>query len=239
MSQLDISPKDRILIVAPHADDESIGCGGFMALYAQQCDVLLLSDGRNGKCGTYSNLSTEDYIGLRERELLDTIAQIGIKRLYSLNLPDCQVYKYFNRISKFDFSKYSYIFIPNRKEAHPDHRCVFGIMKKLQRKHKLGNAILVEYEVWTPLIRPNIIYDISNVIEIKKRMISNYKSQIETLDYVNKSVALNEYRGINGNVAYAEAYFKNTFCSELKYLFSQLPISLQMSIKNFFKYARK
>ena len=36
-----INENDRILIVSPHPDDESIGCGGVMSLYRGHCDVLL------------------------------------------------------------------------------------------------------------------------------------------------------------------------------------------------------
>ena len=47
--KLSFSSKDRILIVAPHPDDEAIGCGGILALYGDQCDVLILTDGSKGK----------------------------------------------------------------------------------------------------------------------------------------------------------------------------------------------
>ena len=45
---LNINPKARILVLAPHADDETIGCGGFLLKYGKQCDVVLLTDGRYG-----------------------------------------------------------------------------------------------------------------------------------------------------------------------------------------------
>ena len=45
IKKLEIRPTDKICILAPHADDESIGCGGLLALYGKQCDVVLLTDG--------------------------------------------------------------------------------------------------------------------------------------------------------------------------------------------------
>lgn len=45
---LRIKESDRILIVAPHPDDETLGCGGILAKYGEKCDVLLITDGRLG-----------------------------------------------------------------------------------------------------------------------------------------------------------------------------------------------
>lgn len=43
-----INNNDKILVVAPHADDESIGCGGLLSLYGNQTDLLLITDGSKG-----------------------------------------------------------------------------------------------------------------------------------------------------------------------------------------------
>ena len=43
---INIDEKARILIVSPHPDDETIGCGGILAKYGSQCDVVVLTDGR-------------------------------------------------------------------------------------------------------------------------------------------------------------------------------------------------
>lgn len=64
-----IDKEDKILIVAPHPDDESIGCGGLLALYGKQCDVRLLTDGRRGKSEQRKNVSDNEIIATRKEEL--------------------------------------------------------------------------------------------------------------------------------------------------------------------------
>ena len=69
------------LIVAPHADDESLGCGGVISLlrkYGQTVYILLLSD------GTLSHPNSIQYPpeklrDLREKELLDAAKIFGLE----------------------------------------------------------------------------------------------------------------------------------------------------------------
>ena len=49
MSPVFISREDRILIIAPHPDDEIIGVGGMLLSYTSQCDIIVLTDGAIGQ----------------------------------------------------------------------------------------------------------------------------------------------------------------------------------------------
>ena len=67
---------------------------------------------------------------------------------------------------------------------------------------------MLAYEVWTPLF-PNCVVKIDDVLEIKKRALAEYRSQLAEFDYLHTSVALNAYRsaafsGQHG--LYAEAF---------------------------------
>src|SRR5258705_86546 len=66
----------KILVLAPHMDDEVLGCGGTIARHAQagaDVTVIFLTDGRRG-IGTIAALP-EPERGRRERELVDTRKQ--------------------------------------------------------------------------------------------------------------------------------------------------------------------
>ncbi|MGC1520208.1 MAG: hypothetical protein WA803_01600, partial [Steroidobacteraceae bacterium] len=49
------------------------------------------------------------------------------------------------------------------------------------------------YEVWTPLF-PNIVVEIDATIEMKKRALACYQSQLAAMDYIHTSIGLNAYR---------------------------------------------
>ena len=83
-----IQENDKLLIVAPHPDDESIGCGGLLSLYGKQCDVLLLTDGRLGKSKARENCSDEEIINTRLNALKNALKLCNTNNLITLNIPD-------------------------------------------------------------------------------------------------------------------------------------------------------
>lgn len=218
---LEIRPKDRILVVAPHPDDESIGCGGLLALYGKQCDVLLLTDGRRGHTGRYDGRE-EELVKLREEELRRAAGLAGVQKLTMLRIPDSELFGHDAEVGRYDIREYDYIFVPNHMESHEDHRMCFRMLKKMKRSRH-AKARLMEYEVWTPMTRPSHYLDITGVIECKREMIEQHKSQMMDIDYAGKGIALSCYRGINIKVPYAEAYTAVERTSLKKVISARIP----------------
>lgn len=199
--RLNILPSDKILVVAPHPDDESIGCGGLLSLYGRQCDVLLIT---NGCDKNQRNL--KEIVEVREKEFINAISSARVNAYKILHIFQGDILSSKKQIRDVITEQYDYVFVPNQYDAHRDHVAVYKTLKNLIKRGYMKST-LYEYEVWTPIREPNVYLDIERVIESKKNMIIKHRSQIAELDYVNMIVGLNSYRGNSHNMKYAEAYY--------------------------------
>jgi hypothetical protein len=73
-----ISKNDKILIVAPHSDDECIGAGGILCGYSDKCSVVVLTDGCQGQGG----LLTSDYRQQRQEEFIGEMRYLDHSAAY-------------------------------------------------------------------------------------------------------------------------------------------------------------
>ena len=188
-----IKETDKCLVIAPHPDDESIGCGGIMKLYPQNFDVISLTHG-----------SKDD---IRYNEMHEAMASAGINKLTMLNLKDKDVISGQKEFDSINIEDYDYIFIPYILDQHKDHKAVSMLLdNKLNHSKYKKNLNIAYYEVWSAINMPQYYIDISSVIEDKKRMINFHKSQTASKEYADKILCLNSYRGLFKNLAAAECF---------------------------------
>lgn len=203
---LNLKESDRILVVAPHADDECIGCGGLLLKYAVQTDVLLLSDGRFGYDRNDLDASPEKTRILRQNEFKAVMSFLNIRKYTMMDILNCDIYRHYSVVSKYDIREYDFIFVPSRFENSQDHLYAFYFLRKMI-KAQHAKARLVEYEVWVPIPDPQVILDISDVIERKKQALSLYESQLKCYNYINFAYGLSLYRGGRFKRRNVEAFF--------------------------------
>ena len=196
---LEIKSEDKILIVAPHPDDETFGCGGLLALFPNQCEVLLLTLGESG----IPNLNKKETTNTRYQEFSAAMAMAGVSKVHVQNIPDLDVVAHCSALNQFDFSSYSKIFIPNINDTHPDHVAANAQIQSLTRTVQ---ATLLQYEIWSALPFPTHFLEIDEVIDTKKKMIECYASQNAEVNYLNGIIGLNQYRSLNGQGNFCEAY---------------------------------
>ena len=126
---LDIKQKDRILIIAPHPDDEVIACGGFILKYHEQIDVLCVNS--SGVKYKEDLLQAEQIADVRCKEFQNVMKKAGIKKFYITKIwgvPPMikQIEEHFNDyINNYNFKDYDYIFVPHAYDNHIEH--IFAI----------------------------------------------------------------------------------------------------------------
>ena len=194
-------PSEKILVIAPHQDDEAIGCGGAVLKHTKA--------GKNAEIAfcTYDSMK-------RMKESEQAAVMLGSKRNHFLQFPirTLDDNKNFEENLQMLLKKTApeALLLPFWFDNHPDHRAVSKALIKI--KDKIDSNIMVyAYSVWSPL-NPNCIFDISDVWEDKKKAIECYKTQMSSRDYVKIAQGLNQYWGEikSQGMRYAEAFFKAT-----------------------------
>lgn len=207
MNYMYVTDNDKMLIIAPHPDDESIGCGGLISMYPKQCEILVMTDGGRGDINT----SYYEMTQIRKTEFERAVRQVGIEAYRFLDYSDGELILYPNCFEKIDFVKYTKIFIPHYSEQHADHKAVNKYLCAELNKRGYGNIEVYQYETRSAVDEEIIGLDISLCIDKKLNMIREYKSQVKGYDYVAFVEALANYHAKKENLGekYVEAYIKS------------------------------
>lgn len=195
-------PRGRVLVFAPHPDDETLGAGGTLRLHADQGDavrIVVLTAGLAGDPD--SRYSREELLSLREREAREAAAILGAESVELWRLPDgCQIStedlrvlipRIRETIAAFDPST---VYCPWEGESHVDHFSTFLLVRGAVAETRAG-ITLYGYEVWNPSI-PDVVVDVTRAYEAKTRALARHESQIGYTDLARAISGLNAHRAL-------------------------------------------
>jgi len=189
----------NVLIIAPHPDDEAIGCGGTICLNnlrGNRVSALFLSSGEQG----LRHLPPEKARTIREREAQSAAEILGINSMSFLRLPDLHVEDNIDQAIAglrrvLQQESPERIYMPHPHDSHPDHRICLPVVRAALRHGDTPMPSLLTYEVWTPLLQYDDGEDITAVISRKVKAIRCHRSQVKQLRYDRAVKGLNQYRG--------------------------------------------
>lgn len=213
----------KILVVAAHADDEVLGCGGTIARHVAEGDevhVVFMADGVKSRGGNQAN-----QFEYRKQARDKALQILGVAECYALNFPDnCMdgvplldvVQSLEPIIEKVQPVR---VFTHHFGDLNVDHRvthqAVMTACRPVPRnrvREILGYEVLSSTEWATPTsdqFSPNVFVDVSKYISKKIKAAAAYDIEMRDKPHsrsFENLTALSTYRGHCVGLNHAEAF---------------------------------
>lgn len=218
-------PGARFLVITPHPDDETLGCGGFLLAHPGQCDVLCLNSSGFGTDGPSAAANAD----VRIAEFRETMRAAGvpedrihITRLFgkpplyrAMRAALGEAEAFLRRVAD---RPYTCVFMPHPGDGHREHRYLTNRLLKrlcLRLRRRLSPRIAF-YEVWMPMGGRYAVNALQlmdrEALDAKLALMARYRSQLvgNPVDYLGKIKGLNIYRGTHCFAYYAAEAFHVT-----------------------------
>ncbi len=201
----------NILVIAPHPDDETIGCGGTLCRSAQRGDRITVVFLTSGELGL-KHLPKEKAWAIREREARSAAKVLGVSDLEFLRQADWFVGENIPAASRalapvLQRTQPQVVFVPHEHDEHPDHRAALPLLRAGLKLVHLPKPEVRAYEVWTPLVQHDLVEDITLVMPRKIRALRAHRSQLGEFNYERAVRGLNAFRGeLAAKCRYAEVF---------------------------------
>ena len=205
-----------VLVLSPHADDETIGPGGTLLKHrdrGEAVDVLFLTSGQAGNAdGRYD---PDEYIRIRREEAAAACAALGVRHVYHWDYPDNYVVTEADMaiivprlVERVEAGGYAGVYTPHRGEIHTDHH-VSSVLATRALASMLDGPALFGYEIWAPCTA-DIVVDVTDVFEEKLKIAGLYASQIVLNDIRHLFTRLNGYRAcvLDDKEGFGEAFVR-------------------------------
>jgi N-acetylglucosamine malate deacetylase 1 len=206
------------MVFSPHQDDETLGCGGMIAL-KRQCkgsvSVVFLTDGQSGVADP--SLSGEQRVKLRKQEAIAALTILGVEKsdVHFLDKPDgtlshlseSQRQQTIDRLIQLlrDYQPQE-IYVPHRRDRHADHEATYELVQAAMMQLGL-QATVRQYPIWifwkAPLLLDLQVKEIvgakrlsiQSVVEKKRAAIAVYDSQCQALPtgFLKRFTAADEF----------------------------------------------
>lgn len=201
----------NILVIAPHPDDEVVGCGGALCLHARRGDRITVIYLTSGELGL-KKFPREKAWEIREAEARDSAKILGLSDLFFLRQPDWMIGDHIPAMAEaivpiLKAEVPGLIYLPHQSDWHPDHQAACPTVREALKLGDISVPELRAYEVWTPLGEFDEVVDISPVMSQKLRALRAHRSQLDEFQYLRAISGLNQYRGVlAARVRYAEVF---------------------------------
>ena len=208
----------RVLAIAPHPDDEILGCGGTLArLVDEGCEVTI-AVATTGEQPTFPREQVEQV----QQEMRRAHAIIGITDTRLLELPAAELDTIPARECNAPFAELvdtlrpDTLLLPFVGDIHLDHQLTFlAAMVAARPRHAAAPRQILCYETvsetnWyaaptTPAFVPDVFVDISGTLERKLEAFGAFASQVRPFPDERSPETLRALAAVRGSTVYLTA----------------------------------
>lgn len=187
------------VVIAPHPDDESFGCGGVIAEKRARgvpVRVVFATDG-GGSHGSLELKAKCDLVARRRREALAALAALEVPASAAtfLDLPDgaaadvpeeARAAAIARVCAAMDEVRAEEVFVTFRRDGHRDHEAAYAIAR--DAVGRCGRRVTVyEYPIWAERVAPRVLLRARGVrlaaraLAQKRAAVAAHASQLEIL----------------------------------------------------------
>ena len=210
----------RVLVLAPHFDDEVFGCAGLLIQLADRgadIRVLYLTDSSGGQEVTERK---QAYAERRRAEAERGLDLLGIARMDTLEIPDGELASWVDRAAAAIADAVAdhrpdLILSVSPCEITSDHRAAFAALHSAATSLRGGSELdaimsgcrILLYEVNHPGY-PDLLVDVSPQLDRISAAIEAHGSQLELHNYREAALGMRRFRALSlpTGVVAAEAY---------------------------------
>ena len=212
-STVELVAGDGILCLAPHPDDEVLGCGGLLMLAQRKglrVQTIIVTAGDQGLKPAAPGKKAS-HANPRLEESRAAARTMGLPEPGCWHLPDRGLRHAPPLIDRIALALRAqqprWLLLPALTEPHPDHQALALAGMAAAQRH--GGVSLLLYEVGSPT-QPNTLVDISAVADLKWQALEAFVSQETIHSYRHHAQAMSAVRAFvcGPEVTACEAYWQ-------------------------------
>jgi N-acetylglucosamine malate deacetylase 1 len=219
----------NILVIAPHPDDEVLGCGGTIRKFTENGNQVFVLVATRGSSRLFDQSKVENV----RKEALEAHAFLGVSETFFLDYPAPELDTVPIADLSRDFAKVisenkiDMLFLPHRGDIHNDHKVVFNA--GLVAARPVGDYTVKEIYCYETLSEtewaaphgddafiPNYFENIENTFDAKKTAMQFFESQLREFPNprsLETIEALAKFRGATIGFKRAEAFMVMRYVS--------------------------
>lgn len=208
-----------VLVVAPHPDDETLGCGGTILRHIDEGDSVcwLIITHISEELGF-----PKERIEQREHEIEQVAAAYGMGQTFNLKFPTTRldVQPTTTLVEAIDDVlqeiEPEVVYVPHRNDFHTDHAAVFDAMESCAKWFRYPSIQrILAYETLSETgfsldpdgeaFRPTVFVDVTGYVEKKISIMKIYESEIETHPFPRSASSIRSLATLRGTATGTKA----------------------------------